>query len=62
MDEVRLKDRVRGFIDELRLPVTRFAEGVGLSDDSIHKWLRHDMKLSEKNLKNIDGYLKRFNR
>ena len=61
MNERHLKERVKKFIEELGLPVTRFANGVSLSDDTIHKWLKHDLKLSEKNLINIDAYLKKYN-
>lgn len=59
MDE---KERAKSFIQEIRLPVTRFAQNVGLCAGTMHQWFRGDLELSEQSLKRIDEFLKSFNR
>lgn len=54
--------RAKDFIDELGLPVTRFAKCVGLSPDTIRQWLAGTLKLRESNVNRIDNFLKSFNR
>ena len=56
------KERTIDFLNELRLPKSRFAADVGLSDVAIKKWLRGDLKLASETIDRIDGFLKSFNR
>lgn len=59
---MELKQRVKNFIDETGLPLTRFAVRMDLSRDAINKWLHDEMNLKESNLEKIDKWLKSFNR
>ena len=54
--------RAKDFMDELGLPVTRFAKCVNLAPDTIRQWLAGTLNLRESNLKRIDEFLKSFNR
>lgn len=60
--EKNLKERAKGFIEELNLPVTRFAKDVDLSSITIHKWLKGDIEIGEKSRNRIDAFMKSFNR
>ena len=57
-----VKERTKNFLQEIRLPVTRFAEDVGLSANAIHQWFRGDLDLSNQSIERIDKFLKSLNR
>lgn len=54
--------RAKDFMNELGLPVTRFAKCVNLSPDTIRQWLAGTLNLKESNINRIDEFLKSFNR
>ena len=56
-----LINRVKHFINELGVSRAAFAKNVGLAAVTIYKWLGGHEDLSEKTLKRIDEYLKRYN-
>ncbi|MBR4589525.1 MAG: hypothetical protein IKO36_02575 [Bacteroidaceae bacterium] len=57
-----VKERAKNFINEIGLPVTRFAKCVDLSADAIRKWLSGELNLKESNIDRIDKWLRKFNR
>lgn len=60
MNNEKLVERVKLFADELGVSRSAFAKNVGLSAVTIYKWLGRHEDLSEKTLKRIDEYLKRY--
>lgn len=54
--------RAKFFMEEIGLPMTRFAKCVGLSSDAIRKWFAGEMNLKENNVRRIDMWLRKFNR
>ena len=57
-----VKERVKDFLKEIGLPVTRFAKCIGLSPDAVRQWLADDLNLKQSNIEKIDKWLKQFNR
>ena len=57
-----VKERAKQFLQEIGLPVTRFAKCIGLSPDAIRQWLAGDLNLKQSNIDKIDKWLKSFNR
>lgn len=60
MKKMELKDRCTNFLDELRLPVTRFCISVGISKTAFYTWRRGELVLSQKTFDRIDAYLRRY--
>ena len=59
---MNLKNRVKKFLDELGLPLTRFAQKTGLTVFSYYKWFNGELKFSDETEQRIDNFLKSFNR
>lgn len=57
-----VKERAIQFLQEIGLPVTRFAKCIGLSADAIRQWFAGDLNLKQSNIDKIDKWLKSFNR
>ena len=55
-----LQERCTSFLDSLGLPISRFCRKVELSDTAYHRWIRNDLKLSDKATARIDSFLKRY--
>ena len=56
-----LINRTKHFMNELGASRSAFAKNVGLSASTVYKWIYRSIDLSEKSLKKIDEYLKRYN-
>ena len=58
---MELKERTKVFIQETGVPLSKFAERVGLSRPYVYKWLTTAMPISTKAMERIDCFLKQFN-
>ena len=59
---MELKERVKLFIAETGLPLSRFGKNVNLTADALRKWMKGELNLKQSNLIKIDNWLKSFNR
>lgn len=57
---MELKNRTHNFMNDLGVPMTRFAMRVGLCRQSIYRWLKGDIRLSTDALKRIDTFLTKY--
>lgn len=57
---MELINRCNRFFDELEVPVTVFARKVNLSTQSVYKWRKQSLQLSENSLRRIDEYLTQY--
>ena len=57
MNQEQLKRRTKRFIEELNLPISRFADKVGFDRSAFYKWMKGGNVFSETTLKKIDNYL-----
>ncbi len=54
-----LKDLAQAFINNFSVPITRFADSVGLSYHTVTLWLRNKYKMGDRSLKAIYDYISR---
>ena len=57
---MELKNRTQSFMGDLGVPMTRFAMRIGLCRQSIYRWLKGDIRLSNDALKRIDTFLTKY--
>ena len=55
-----LRQRVRRFLEELDIPITKFAKKNGFSREAYYKWQREDLTFSDAKAAKIDSYLKMY--
>lgn len=60
MNQEQLQKRVKQFIGELNLPISRLAKNIGFDRSTYYKWLKGEKVFSETTLKKIDNYLKTY--
>ena len=61
MNNELLRKRAKRFINELNLPIARFAKNVGFDRSTYYKWLKGNEKVfSENTLQKIDNYLRTY--
>lgn len=60
-ESMELKNRADRFIADSGVAVTAFARKVELSAQSIHRWRKNELNLSQAASQRIDEYLKKFN-
>jgi len=60
-NQEQLKRRAKRFLDELEVPITKFASKAGFDRSSYYRWLKGEEKVfSETTLKKIDNYLRTY--
>lgn len=55
-----LRERTKAFIQELNLPISRFAKRIGIARESYYRWQKGDFNFGEQRAEQIDKYLQRY--
>lgn len=55
-----MRQRVRRFIAELDISVTKFCIKMGFSRTAYYRWLKNDLTFSDKRAEKIDEHLKQY--
>lgn len=55
-----LRERTKKFIEELNLPISRFAKRIGIARESYYRWQKGDFNFGEARAEQIDRYLSKY--
>lgn len=60
MNQDLLRERTKNFINELNLPISRFAKTIGFERSTYYRWIKGHINFGEQKVKAIDEYIGRF--
>lgn len=60
INQTTLRERTKEFLEELNLPISRFAKRIGIARETYYRWQKGDFDFSEARAEQIDVYLKRY--
>lgn len=60
MSQNILRERVQAFINELNLPISKFAQAIGFERSIYYRWIKGNFDFGAVKAKRIDEYLRRY--
>ena len=60
MNQEILRKRTVKFMNTLKLPISRFAQVIGIERSTYYKWIKAEFDFGERRAAIVDEYLRRF--
>lgn len=60
MNQNKLRERTKQFVDELKLPISRLAKTIGFERATYYRWMKGEFDFGEARVEALDKYLRRF--
>lgn len=55
-----LRERVKTFLGELNLPVSKFVKNIDIARTTYYRWQNRDFDFGEQRAEQIDNYLRKY--
>lgn len=60
MNQDLIRERTKRFINEIELPIAKFAKKIGFSRELYYRWIKGDFDFGIEKAKRIDEYLRKY--